>query len=235
MRLGYQARGNQNATVSGNYAAGMGAGTTGLLSVKNFDSGTIRNNLFYSWDANKAVASLDRTGGRAGFPLAWDFNSYYAANNWGFVTNNALPSLRFTEWRAATGYDPHSSCSKGGPNDIVAFTRRNKYDPARSHVVVFNWVGATSFPYDLATAGLRAGDRFEIRDAQNYVGAPVLTGTYNGALIRLPLDLTEVAPIYGTITHFANVHTPPTFNVFVVQGPLGSGSAGRPKPKPKGR
>jgi len=172
------------------------------------------------------VASLDRTDGFAGFPFAWDNNTYYAYNYWGFVTNNSLPSLTFDEWKSATGYDTHSAFSSSSPGNMTVATRRNKYDTNRSHVVVFNWTSANSVAYDLAGAGLKDGDRYEIRDAQNYVGNAVVTGTYNGNPVALPLNRTQVAPIYGTLVHYTNTHTPSTFNAFVVQNRGGSKGKG---------
>jgi hypothetical protein len=231
IRLGYQSRSNRNAVVTGNYAAGLGAGTTGLFAIKNWESATIRNNVFFSFGSNKAVASLDRTDGFAGFPFQWDDNSYYALNYWAFITNNSLPSFAFNEWKTATGYDAHSSFTYGAPANVVMATRRNKYDPARSHLVIFNWAGANSVVYDLANAGLKSGDSYEIRDAQNYVGNAFANGTYSGNTISLPLNLTQVAPIYGTLVHYTNSHTPPTFNAFVVQNRGGSSGGGSSKGK----
>jgi hypothetical protein len=53
--VGYnKAEHNQNAVITGNYAAGYGSWTTGLIAVKNFDSATIRSNLFL-WLARERI------------------------------------------------------------------------------------------------------------------------------------------------------------------------------------
>jgi hypothetical protein len=57
-----------------------------------------------------------------------------------------------------------------------------------------------------------------VRDAQDYLGSPVLTGVYDGQHVRVPLTLTNVAPIYGALTHYQNKHTSSRFNAFVIIG-----------------
>src|SRR5262249_19000578 len=146
----------------------------------------------------------------------WNLNTYYTVNPSPFITNSGVPHQSFADWQSITGYDRQSMINTNAPRQLITFTRRNQYDPARSHVVIYNWTNAVSLAYDLAEAGLKPGDAFTVRDAQDYVGPPVLTGIYDGRSIRLPLNLTNVAPIYGTITHFQNKHTSPLFNAFVI-------------------
>jgi hypothetical protein len=227
IRLGYQSRSNQNAVVEGNYAAGAGAGTTGLFSIKNWETARIRNNLFYSWGGNKAVASIDREGGLKGVEMDWDRNTYFASNFWCFVSNNVLPSLPFEDWQKATGYDKHSVYSNSAPPQVTVITRRNKYDPLRSHVAVFNWGEATKVDFDLRQVGIRAGIGYEIRDAQNFFGPPVASGVSKGEPVSIPLNSTAVAPIHGPLKHFTNQHTAAEFNAFVVFATVQSSGNGR--------
>jgi hypothetical protein len=46
----------------------------------------------------------------------------------------------------------------------------------------------------------------------------VLAGIFDGAPVSIPLQLTAVSPIVGTLRHFVNQHTPSTFNAFVILG-----------------
>jgi hypothetical protein len=222
LRLGYVAKSNQNARVACNYVAGVGSGTSGLFYLQNWESGFVRSNFFYSSASNKIIASLIRKEGFASFPLDWNFNFYYTANPSPFITNSGVPHQSFSDWKAVTGYDKQSVVRTEMPRQLISFTRRNKYDPTRSHLAVYNWIDAPHLSYDLAEAGLKPGDAYEIRDAQDYVGDPVLKGIYDGQSIRLPLTLTNVAPIYGTLTHFQNKHTSSRFNAFVIQGLINS-------------
>jgi hypothetical protein len=78
---------------------------------------------------------------------------------------------------------------------------------------VFNWARASTATVDL-TGVLPVGASYEIRNGQDYLGAPVLSGTFDGNLVTLPMTGLSVArPIGFTFTPPA---TGPDFNVFVV-------------------
>ena len=62
---------------------------------------------------------------------------------------------------------------------------------------------------------LRAGDQYEVRNVNDYYGAPVASGTYGGGAISLPTaGVTPRVPVGGWSV------TPPTtgpdFNAYVV-------------------
>lgn len=61
---------------------------------------------------------------------------------------------------------------------------------------------------------LGAGENFEIRNAQDYFGEPVLTGVYDGASVTLPMTNLRVASPIGISTPPASG---PEFNLFVVR------------------
>ena len=94
--------------------------------------------------------------------------------------------------------------------------RKNTYEPGRAHITIYNWAKAASVAVSLAQAGLNVGDAFEIRDAMNYFGAPVATGTYDGSSsVSIPMsNLQPAAPIGNGLTH--PVHTAPQFGAFVL-------------------
>jgi hypothetical protein len=70
-------------------------------------------------------------------------------------------------------------------------------------------------PIDIAAAQLPRGATFEIRDAQDYFGRPVVTGTYDGRPVNLVMSgLRAVAPV-GNVP-VVPPHTAPTFAAFVV-------------------
>ena len=52
-----------------------------------------------------------------------------------------------------------------------------------------------------------------MRDAQNFFGEPVLSGTYTGGVVELPMKLTEVMK---PVTQQRLEHTPPEFGAFVL-------------------
>ena len=62
---------------------------------------------------------------------------------------------------------------------------------------------------------LNVGDQYEVRNVQDYLGSPVLSGTYNGDPISLSVTgLTAGRPFGMTNTQ----NTGKEFNVFVVIG-----------------
>jgi hypothetical protein len=102
------------------------------------------------------------------------------------------------------------------PTGLRVFVRPNKYEPGvRGHITVFNWDKLATVPVDLSAAGLPVGASFEIRDAQNYFGAPVATGKYAGGPVNVPMTGLTVAPPVGNAP-IVPAHTAPEFGAFVL-------------------
>ena len=93
------------------------------------------------------------------------------------------------------------------------FIDANSYVPGRANVTVYNWSNLPSVSVDLSSAGLAIGQTFTVKHVMDFYGAPVLTGTYTGAPITLPMtNLPIAAPVNA-----ARPTGPfPTFAVFVV-------------------
>lgn len=96
-------------------------------------------------------------------------------------------------------------------NKVVV--RPNAYEPGRANIVVYNWEQRTSVDVDVSNV-LSPGANFEIRNVQDFYGAPVMSGTYNGGWLTLPLDSLRVAPPIGNGN--AVKYTGTEFNAFVV-------------------
>lgn len=206
---------NRDLTVSGNYFIGGGP----VMRIGAWDPVTFNDNTIVSaqpdllWDAGlSAVTNRSR--------FDWDRNSYhYQGAGRPFLLGGLQYDL--AGWRSATGFDQSSAMSTGRRAGVKVFVRPNAHEAGRAHITVINWEAQDNVLVELAGAGLRAGQRYEVRDVQNYFGAPVAAGTYNGGPVRLPLNLTAVTPLVGA-GHPANaavrlpVHTPKEFNVFVL-------------------
>lgn len=99
--------------------------------------------------------------------------------------------------------------------------RPNRYEPGRGHIVIYNWARAGQVAVNLAQAGLAPGDGYEIKDAQNFYGPPVVNGVYNGGTVNVPMTSNVVALPIGN-AHVTPQHTGLDFGVFVVLRTSGS-------------
>jgi len=62
---------------------------------------------------------------------------------------------------------------------------------------------------------VRTGARYEVRNAQDVFGAAVLSGTYDGGFVTIPMSgVTPPTPIGGSPQ--PPIKTGPNFDVFVV-------------------
>jgi len=105
----------------------------------------------------------------------------------------------------------------GSPTPALrVFVRPNKYEPGRATIVVYNWAREQSVRVDLSTA-MRVGTRYELRNVQNLFGKPVLTGTYAGGAVEIPMTGVEPPrPVGRSGPTPALVRTGPAFDVFIL-------------------
>jgi hypothetical protein len=100
------------------------------------------------------------------------------------------------------------------PTGLHVFIERNHYESHRATIVVYNWDKKRSVSLDLSQM-LTLGEPFEIRDVQNYLGAPIATGIYTGRPAAI-----DIAPLHQVMEPVGFVnrvdHTNADFNVFVV-------------------
>jgi hypothetical protein len=95
------------------------------------------------------------------------------------------------------------------------YLRPATFEPGRATIVVYNWGRQKRVEVDLAKANLAHGAKFEIFDAQNVLGAPLVTGAYTGSPVSLPMMGLTVAPPIGDGLKTPE-HTGPEFAVFVL-------------------
>lgn len=111
---------------------------------------------------------------------------------------------------------PRNTYQRERPAENKVIVRPNHYEPGRAHIIVYNWQRRRLVNVDLANAGLRRGAAFELRDAQDYCGAPVLSATYTGEPVAIPMRREgTVAKPYGDVP-VVPTHTGPDFAVFVL-------------------
>ena len=101
------------------------------------------------------------------------------------------------------------------PTGTQIFIRPNQYEQGRAHIVVYNWDLASTVNVDLSGL-LNPGDVYEVRNGQNYFAPPVVSGTYNGGQVTLPMTGLEPAQPIGSGWIEPSEYTGPGFNVFVL-------------------
>jgi len=90
----------------------------------------------------------------------------------------------------------------------------NQYESGRGNIAIYNWDLKSTVAVDLSPI-LSTGATFEIRDAENFFGPPVLSGTYSGGTITLPMTGLTVTQPFGTVPN-PPIHTAPEFGAFVI-------------------
>jgi hypothetical protein len=231
LALGYDNKTNGRIVVANNYIAG---GST-ALALLYWKSAEVRGNVIYAVssgndNADQILATVQTSQGwfdrlsRLVRPdsYQWDQNHYFDGTDlhapfmFDAATNpHGGAKLEFAQWRGQTGFDAHSDFANGRPAGRAVIVRPNAYERGRAHVAVYNWARDPAVPVPLDSIGLRPGDAFEVRDAQNFFGPPLMTATYDGRPVEVPMTGRAVAPFVGS-TAFSATHTPIEFGAFVV-------------------
>ena len=203
LMVGYNSAVNQDLTVRNNYAVG------GLLlmEVNHWQSLTMTDNSLLG--ATSDMIWL-RDSNVSGFQFA--NNRYYRdpnSDSWGYInTDYHFPaSAAHRGGRERSGGDQPTRRAE-------VFLRPNRYEPGRANLVICSWSRQAAVPVDLSST-VRVGDHYEVHNVQDYFAAPVVSGTYGGGPVYVPMTgVTPVGPIGGSPT--PPPQTGPDFGVFVV-------------------
>jgi parallel beta-helix repeat protein len=199
-RLGVYTASNQDAVVENNTFVSF-------VEIGPWASATFANNTFYA--AEDVLSTPSPATG-----LTWTSNAQYrdpTATAWQHPLSTPLT---FAAWKVASGLGASDTTPANRPSGVRVIVRPNAYERGRANIVVYNWDGAATTDVDVS-AVLRTGDAFEVRNAQQILGAPVASGIYDGTPVTLPLGAaTPPAPIGRSFT--APAPTGPDFNVFIL-------------------
>jgi hypothetical protein len=202
--IGFGMTVNQDLTVRNNYAVGGML----LLDVGWWQSLTMTDNSLFG-STSDMIWLRDST--LSGFQLA--NNRYYrdsSAQAWGYINTD----YGFAGWQQVSGMGATDRAVTSDPADPKVFLRPNRYEPGRANLIIYDWTRQATVPVDLSGI-VRVGDRYDVRNVQDFFGAPVLSGTYAGGPVDVPMaGVTPVAPIGGSPT--PPPQTGPDFGVFVV-------------------
>jgi hypothetical protein len=85
------------------------------------------------------------------------------------------------------------------PNTVIV--RPNMYNAGRANVLIYSPSGAATATINLSLTGLVNGQAYTIRNAQNYFGAAIASGTYSTQSPNIVVSLSgpalTVAPPNG--------------------------------------
>jgi hypothetical protein len=98
------------------------------------------------------------------------------------------------------------------PTGTKVFVRPNKYEPGRANITIYNWDKTPTVTVSLEGA-VPTGTRFVLRSVQDFFGTPVLTGTYDGTPLQVPVTNLPIAAPVGAP---APAPTGPEFQAFVL-------------------
>jgi len=208
-----------------------GLGTNILLGgMKNADNPKVNYNMSYT----RGHGGSNNLGYSSGCNAAQVTNNYFSNGTALKLVNCSISTMTSnTFYGAVVGFSsssfPNNTFLPSRPTGVKVFVRPNAYEAGRANITVYNWANQSTVSVDVSGI-LSNGDGYEVRNAQDFYGAPVLTGTYNGSALVLPMTGLSVATPVGVA---APPPTGPEFNAFVLL-PASSGGIPTPTRTPTG-
>jgi len=191
-------------------------GGSPVAIVGNWQDITMTGNSFVGDKGLIAFAGTKRSEARS---VRWEDNEYFgrgldvgAERNVSFLLE--AKTLPFAAWSQVTGYDRNSHYSMDLPTGLKIFIRPNHYEAGRANIIVYNWTHQDQVEVDLRSV-LKIGDKYSVFNVQDYLGTPILSGSYDGKALKLPMTGLSVAVPIGR--NSAPRFTGPEFAVFVVR------------------
>ncbi len=204
-RLGWQWSGtNDDLVATGNYWIGGES----VIELWNWNRLSFSGNTIYGKDMLEVTLNL--AGGQSTSHYAWDNNRYFGSGKFRYAGANQS----WAAWKSLAGVDANSSYTPSAPAGVWTFVRPNRYEAGRANITIYNWDLKGSVEVDVSGV-MTPGARYEVRDAQNFLGAPVASGTYAGGSISIPMTGLMKAAAVGTCPT-APQHTGPAFGTFVI-------------------
>jgi hypothetical protein len=212
------------------------------IALTHFLSGTVTGNRVYAQQSGPwtgtASAGLANVSFEVNPLINWNNNIYfdqtplhlgttsypftYAIAGIAQISCDGGAALRFTYtgctpnggWKEIAGADSSSTYAYAAPTGTDVLVVPNEYEAGRANIAIYNWALAPSVAVDLSNV-LQIGDQYSVYAAENYLGPPVLVGTYSGGSISIPMTGTTVHAPIGL--GWAPTTVRPQFGAFVVK------------------
>ncbi|QQS47100.1 MAG: CAP domain-containing protein [Acidobacteriota bacterium] len=205
--VGYSSAGNDDIEITGNHIIGNIVIPFGVNKW---------NKVLFS--GNYVRGSKELLGVQ--MPSGVTFQSYRMDNNTYIVPDERFAFSAHTDtgfngfatfdrWRSLTGQERGSTLLPA-PNGARIIIRPNKYAPGRANIAIYNPELKEMVEID-PSGTLKSGDRFEIRNVQDYFGAPVVKGTWTGQPVKVPMKGTPTGPEFNAfvLETISMSHSPP--------------------------
>ncbi|MBX6330363.1 MAG: Ig-like domain-containing protein [Gemmatimonadaceae bacterium] len=197
---------SSGATVTDNYFVGQ-------VMISHWSSLTFQRNTVI--DPSGALITLELASGQSTTTGSWGSNNYFKTTSgspFALVNSSGGHGYTLSGWQQATGLDGSSTLTNATPTSTKVVVQPNQYEAGRANVIIFNWGHQGSVSVDLSGV-LKPGEAYEVRNAQNFFGAPVTSATYGGGTVTLPItSITPPTSIVGK----TGASTGTELNVYVV-------------------
>jgi hypothetical protein len=177
--------------------------------LNNWSNATVWGNVIAPQNSDPAIEIQQNLTKITGL---WDNNCYsWSSSREKFRSGST--DCSFADWEKNTGFDSSSTSNAGRLSGMKVFVRPNRYERGRANIVVYNWDNSAKVSVDVRSV-LGAGIDYEVRNAEDFFSPPVISGTFDGQPLQLPMTgLTVAKPMAALRTP---PPTGPTFNVFVL-------------------
>lgn len=185
--FGYGA-GVASGTVTGNYFVGGG----NMLGVSSAVTAlTLTGNKLYTRRSSAQYTLIP-----SGQSWTWNSNTYYKSSGLTSFGISGSGLYTFANWKSNTGFDAASS-ETGTDMPETVVINANAYEAGRANIIIYAPAAPASVNVNLTTTGLTNGQGYAIKNAFNYFGSDVATGTYNSASPTIAVSMS------GAITSVA--------------------------------
>lgn len=199
---------NRDIVVDSNYAVG---GAVGLQMRLQWSQAEVKSNVLIG-DASTDVVWTG--GSEAGYQ--WGGNTYYRDSMASAWLQNDVPYV-YAGWKSATGLGGSDQPIATGPSATKVVVLPNKYETGRAFIAVYNFALQAAVDVDLSGV-LTPATKFEIHNVQDVFGTPLVSGTYAGGTVSIPMGGVQPPAPIGRPTR-QPPKTGPSFDVFLVTSP----------------